>query len=113
VAARIGFVVGNSLYLYYSGFDPAWGKYGVMTTALAESIKHAIAEGLATVNLSTGTDVSKTRWGPRTVSFGEAVQVARSLKSQLAYSVYQHARSGATQDTWMANLLRKGRRNWS
>jgi hypothetical protein len=32
VASRIGFAVGDSIYLYYSGFDPAWGRYSVMTT---------------------------------------------------------------------------------
>ena len=57
VATRIGFVVGNSLYLYYSGFDPAWSKYSVMTTTVAEAIKYAIAHGLTGVNLSTGQDV--------------------------------------------------------
>jgi hypothetical protein len=29
VATRIGFELGQSLYLYYSGWDPAFGKYSV------------------------------------------------------------------------------------
>ena len=37
VAMRIGFVVDDTLYLYYSGYDPAWAKYSVMTTVVAES----------------------------------------------------------------------------
>jgi CelD/BcsL family acetyltransferase involved in cellulose biosynthesis len=64
IATRIGFVCGDSLYLYFSGFDPAFARYSVMTTVVAEAIKHAIASGLKTVNLSTGRDVSKQRWAP-------------------------------------------------
>jgi CelD/BcsL family acetyltransferase involved in cellulose biosynthesis len=89
VAARIGFVVGRGLYLYYSGFDPRWGRYSVMTTAVAEAIKYAISQGLGTVNLSAGLDVSKTRWGVRHVPFREAIQCRRLLRSRLAYAAYQ------------------------
>src|SRR5262249_26269666 len=40
VATRLGFVLGGSLYLYYSGFDPAYARYGVATTTVAEAMKH-------------------------------------------------------------------------
>jgi CelD/BcsL family acetyltransferase involved in cellulose biosynthesis len=79
VATRVGFALGGCLYLYYSGYDPAYRKYGVMTTAVAEAIKVAIREGLTTVNLSTGLDVSKTRWRPREVVFREALLSSRGL----------------------------------
>lgn len=92
VAMRLGFVLDETLYLYYSGFDPAWRKYGVMTTALAEILRHAIATGTRTVNLSPGTDVSKTRWSPRTVTFDEGIQVRPALKSRVAYEGYVKAR---------------------
>jgi len=39
VAARLGFVVGDSLYLSYSGYDPAFARYSVMTTVVAEAMK--------------------------------------------------------------------------
>jgi CelD/BcsL family acetyltransferase involved in cellulose biosynthesis len=64
VAIRIGFVLNGALYLYYSGYDPAFGKYSIMTTCVAEAIRWAIDERLQVVNLSTGHDVSKTRWSP-------------------------------------------------
>jgi len=67
VASRIGFVIGGSLYLYYSGFDPAWARYSVMTTTLAEALRYAIAAGLRSVNLSTTGDPAKLRWHPRRV----------------------------------------------
>jgi CelD/BcsL family acetyltransferase involved in cellulose biosynthesis len=57
VATRIGFVFGRDLYLYYTSYDPAWGKYSIMTTVTAKAIKCAIQHGLKIVNLSTGNDV--------------------------------------------------------
>ncbi len=112
VAARLGFVVGDSLYLYYSGFDPAWGKYGVMTTVLAEAIKLAIARGLKKVNLSTGVDVSKTRWGPEEVIYGDVIQLSPRLRSRLAYRTYRLAKARANGKLW--SLLHRvlPRRHW-
>jgi CelD/BcsL family acetyltransferase involved in cellulose biosynthesis len=104
VAARIGFVVSGSLYLYYSGFDAEWGKYSVMTTTVAEAIKYAIDCGLATVNLSTGTDVSKTRWGPRVVSFDQAIERRSGLVPRLAYASYRRIVDGTTPP-WAAVVL--------
>jgi CelD/BcsL family acetyltransferase involved in cellulose biosynthesis len=79
VATRIGFVLGESLYLYYSGYDSAYGKYGVMTTTVAEAIKYAIAQQLRQVNLSSGADPSKLRWRPREAVFCEALLVPPGL----------------------------------
>ncbi|HEX3771684.1 MAG TPA: GNAT family N-acetyltransferase [Polyangiaceae bacterium] len=111
VATRIGFIAGKSLYLYYSGFDPRWAKYGVSTTVVAEAIKVAIDLGLETVNLSIGTDVSKTRWGARPVEYHEAVETHPRVRSQIAYAAYRQllsARSG-----WLEPLMRTlPKRGW-
>lgn len=93
VAMRLGFVIGDSLYLYYSGYDPLWARYSVMTTTVAEAIKYAIACGLKTVNLSPGREVSKIRWGPRQVDCGSAFEANTRLRSRLARSAYITARS--------------------
>jgi CelD/BcsL family acetyltransferase involved in cellulose biosynthesis len=87
VATRIGFLCEDCLYLYYSGYDPAFKQYSVMTTLVAESIRFAIEHGLATVNLSTGRDVSKLRWGPRETEYGDALIVTPSLRGQIAYDL--------------------------
>jgi CelD/BcsL family acetyltransferase involved in cellulose biosynthesis len=84
VAMRVGFVVGDTLYLYYSGYAPEWGKYSVMTTVVAETIKYAIEHGFTTVNLSSGSDVSKTRWRPEQVAFADVVAVACGVRARLA-----------------------------
>jgi CelD/BcsL family acetyltransferase involved in cellulose biosynthesis len=88
VAMRIGFVVGDSLYLYYSGYDPEWSRFSVMTTTVAEAIKYAIEHGLKTVNLSPGNDVSKTRWGPRELPYTSAYEQRDRLRSRLASRAY-------------------------
>ena len=112
VASRIGFLIGDSLYLYYSGFDPAWSRYSVMTTAVAEAIKYAIAHGLKTVNLSPGNDVSKMRWGPREVPHQTAYESAANLRSRVVTHAYLQARSGAGIQGRLLRRLMKGRRMW-
>ncbi len=112
VASRIGFVVGGSLYLYYSGFDPEWSRYSVMTTTVAEAIKYAIAQGLETVNLSPTQDVSKTRWSPRQVDYQSAFEQSGRLRSRLARRAYMSARSGEGLQSWVLKHLIPARRHW-
>ena len=97
VAIRIGFLVGDSLYLYYSGYDPEFARYSVMTTTVAEAIQYAILHGMKTVNLSTGNDVSKTRWNPEEVVTRQALVVSPNRRAELASDVYRHA-VGAVRD---------------
>jgi CelD/BcsL family acetyltransferase involved in cellulose biosynthesis len=97
VAMRIGFVVGDELYLYYSGFDPKWWDFSVMTTTMAEAIKYAIGRRLHIVNLSPTRTVEKSRWGPRQVDYGSAYQTRARLKSRLANSTYLKIQSGGSK----------------
>jgi CelD/BcsL family acetyltransferase involved in cellulose biosynthesis len=113
VASRIGFVTGDSLYLYYSGFDPDWARYGVMTTTIAEALKYAIAQGLKTVNLSPGNDVSKTRWGPGEVPHQTAYEHSGRLRSRFVRHVYLTATSGQGVQGWLLQRLMPGRRSWN
>ena len=113
VAIRLGFVVRDSLYLYYSGFDPQWARYGVMTTVLVEALKYAIAHGFKSVNLSRGTDTSKTRWTPRVVAYTHALELRQRLRSRIAYRCYVSARSGKGLRFRLLRLLGKGRRAWN
>ena len=86
VALRLGFLYRNELYLYYSGYDPAWSRYSVMTTLVGAAIEWACAQGLERVNLSTGTDVSKTRWRPAVIETQSGYQVVGGLRSRLAFA---------------------------
>ena len=100
VAMRIGFAYAEDLYLYYSGYDPAWGRYSVMTTVVAESIKWAIAQGYERVNLSTGSDVSKTRWRPSQVDYVEGAQPASQWRGQVALAAVEMLRERSWLPLW-------------
>ena len=62
VAVRINFEVDGTVYLYYSGFDPAWWSYSVMTFGVTEAIKSAITRRQRAISFSPGVDQSKARW---------------------------------------------------
>ena len=110
VATRLGFQLGDELYLYYSGYEMAWGRYSVMTTLLAEAIKWAIDRRLRLVGLSTGRDVSKLRWGPQSVVFRSALQVTPGWQSALAFRAYHQMLQARDDDSALARLLTLARR---
>ena len=78
--------------MYFSGYDLAWGRFSVMTTLVAEAIKWAIAERLRIFNLSTGNDVSKTRWRPLTVEFRGGHSLLGGRFARVAFDVLHAAR---------------------
>jgi CelD/BcsL family acetyltransferase involved in cellulose biosynthesis len=112
VAMRLGFVVDDSLYMYYSGYDPLWARYSVMTTTVAEALKYAIARGIKTVNLSPGREVSKMRWSPRQVDYSSAYETNTRLRSRLASSAYLTARSETGIQSRVLRLI-TARRSWN
>jgi CelD/BcsL family acetyltransferase involved in cellulose biosynthesis len=89
VASRIAFLLSSELYLYYSGFDPSWKRFSVMTTLMIETIKWAIKNRLKKVNLSTGTDLSKLRWRPTEIRYYNLKQVSPTWRGQLASQAYE------------------------
>jgi CelD/BcsL family acetyltransferase involved in cellulose biosynthesis len=89
VASRLAFVLGDDLYMYYAGYDPAWKNYSVMTVLVSEMIKWAFARGLRRVNLSTGNDQSKDRWKPREVMFRDAVQLSPTRRARAAFGAFR------------------------
>jgi CelD/BcsL family acetyltransferase involved in cellulose biosynthesis len=112
VAMRLGFLIGDSLYLYFSGYDPLWARYSVMTTTIAEAIKYAIARGIKTVNLSTNREISKMRWGPRQVDYGSAFEANTRFRSRLARSAYITARAETGIQSRVLQLIAP-RRSWN
>ena len=91
VASRIAFQFDDVLYLYFSGYDPVWRDYSVMTVLMAEMIQWALARGMREINLSTGSDQSKLRWKPEEVLLYEAVLIAPSPRVRAAFRAYQRA----------------------
>jgi CelD/BcsL family acetyltransferase involved in cellulose biosynthesis len=113
VASRIGFVAGSSVYLYYSGFDPHWARYSVMTTTVAEALKYAIANGLNSVNLSPTGEQSKLRWRPRLVEFRSALVHRGGLRSRLLCSAYRLAITGSSAPARLLKNLGLPARSWN
>jgi CelD/BcsL family acetyltransferase involved in cellulose biosynthesis len=91
VAVRIGFVAGDTLYLYYSGYDPEFAQYSVMTTTVAEAIQYGISHGFSRINLSTGKDVSKARWDPAERVTRQALVMSSSRRARISNHVYRQA----------------------
>ncbi|MBV9825878.1 MAG: GNAT family N-acetyltransferase [Alphaproteobacteria bacterium] len=108
-AARLGFLFDDELYLYYSGYEPEWGRFSVMTTALAEIIKWAIDRNLRLVNLSTGSDVSKTRWRPREVVYRDAIQLASTWRGRAAFHGFDAMRHAVRQTDLIGQVRRLAR----
>ena len=112
VASRIGFVCGDSLYLYYSGFDPEWARYSVMTTTQAEAFKYAIAHGFKSVNLSLTAEQSKARWHPRIIRFRSALVHRKRLRSRIVSAAYRLAMSRQGQSARKLSAMFWPHREW-
>ena len=112
VAARAAFVVQDSMYLYFSGFDPKWADYAVMTTTLVEAVKYALNQRMKTINFSIGHDVSKSRWGVRETQLACAVAVRQSHFSRLAWSGFSLATHDGAKPTILSKLFRPATRDW-
>ena len=91
VATRVGFLSNDQIYLYYSGYDPAWSKYSVMTTLVVEAIKWSIEQRLTILHMSTGTDVSKLRWSPAATRYVAYTEVPHHWKASLSFGTYARA----------------------
>jgi CelD/BcsL family acetyltransferase involved in cellulose biosynthesis len=92
VAMRVAFATPRALYLYYSGYDPRFRRYGVMTTLVAEAIQYAISKRIPRVHLSMGADVSKSRWGPEMPLYCDGVAVRPSVIAHAKWRSVQLAR---------------------
>jgi CelD/BcsL family acetyltransferase involved in cellulose biosynthesis len=89
IASILGFVMDDNLWLYSSGFDPSWRKYGIMTMLTAEILKWGIGSRMAVVNLSCGKDMGKIRWNPTEVNFFHVLQPAPRSKGRLLLRAYE------------------------
>ena len=89
IASQTAFLLGNELWLYSSGYDPEWRRYGIMTVLIAEILKWSISSQLAVVNLSCGQDLGKLRWEPSEIFFHGFLQPKSHLRGRLFMSAYR------------------------
>jgi CelD/BcsL family acetyltransferase involved in cellulose biosynthesis len=93
---QVGYVLGRELYMYFSGYDPAWAKYSLMTRLMAEVIKWATEQNFNLINLSTGKDLSKLRWKPEEIILSHHLQFASNMRGSLvrhAFGTVMHKRN--------------------
>jgi FixJ family two-component response regulator/CelD/BcsL family acetyltransferase involved in cellulose biosynthesis len=83
VASRMAFLLGDELYLYYSGYDLEWRKHSIMTTLMCECFKWAIERGIKVVNLSKGKDPSKLRWRGREAAYDDALLMSPTRRGDI------------------------------
>ncbi|MBV9100441.1 MAG: GNAT family N-acetyltransferase [Candidatus Dormibacteraeota bacterium] len=66
VAVQIWLEYGTAMFVYYTGWDPAWSKYSVQLVATIECIKNGIARGLGRLEFlrggADGNDQRNERW---------------------------------------------------
>ena len=100
VATRLGFAMGDELELYFSGYDPKWAKYSIMTILIAEVIKWSNETGVRVLSLGSGRDRSKTRWNPQAFETSGGY-THNNWKSRLALSALvarRHGRKPISED---------------
>ena len=88
VASQIAYGLGDEIFMYYSGFDPAMARYNVMTTLSIEAIKWAIDHRLTRFNLAAGKDLSKLRWNPEQITYQSVTIDSPHSSSRLAGHVH-------------------------
>jgi CelD/BcsL family acetyltransferase involved in cellulose biosynthesis len=66
VAALYGFRYYSKYYLYLTGFNPEYAKYGVGSLLISSVIHRCIDEGLSEFDFLRGDEAYKTRWASST-----------------------------------------------
>lgn len=105
VASRMAFLLGDELYLYYSGYDLEWRKHSIMTTLMCECFKWAIENGIAVINLSKGKDPSKLRWRGSELDFHDALLMSPTRRGALISRAYNLLGSHPTLFVKLTELL--------
>jgi CelD/BcsL family acetyltransferase involved in cellulose biosynthesis len=97
VATRIGFALGDETYYYFSGYEPEYGDYSIMTTLMAEALRWSHDNGVRIVNLSSGVDRSKTRFRPQFSTAEGFYTRGAGWRSNIALKIMQKLRYGGAE----------------
>jgi CelD/BcsL family acetyltransferase involved in cellulose biosynthesis len=97
VAVQINFEVDGWLYLYYSGFDPRWARYSVMTYTRTRSLRSAIDRHLESVNFSPGVDQAKKRWDVTMIPMQRFSIVLDRRQSRARFALYSLLRKASVR----------------
>jgi CelD/BcsL family acetyltransferase involved in cellulose biosynthesis len=89
VASQLCLLHKGRLYLYYSGFDPAWARHGVMMILTRRCIERAIERGCRELDLLLGLDQEKERWGAEPKAVVNLALASRRARSRAAFHLYR------------------------
>jgi len=92
-AAQITLEHGDTIYIYYSGFDPAWRQYGVAMSVTADCIRDALERGVRRVNFLRGTGQFKQRWDTTSAPVGKLTLCGDSLLMDAGFLAYRIQRT--------------------
>ena len=110
VAVRINFEMNGTLYLYYSGFDPEWSGYSVMTFTTTEAIKSAMRRRLREVNFSPGVDQAKRRWDVTLIPLTRFSIIVDRRRSRARFALYRRLRRVSKWQRTARSTIFNGRR---
>jgi CelD/BcsL family acetyltransferase involved in cellulose biosynthesis len=110
VASQLAFTMGKHLWLFASGFDPSWRRYGVMTMLTVEVMQWALRSNYEVVNLSCGHDRGKSRWRPSEIIFTHLLEKSPGLRGRLAMRSYQALEDARHLSAWLRGY-RSGKRS--
>ncbi len=87
IAGRVVMRSGGSVFLSFSGLDPAYWRLGAATSLIVATIRRGIAAGDDLLNLSLNPDPAKLRWSDGIEFHNEFVIVAPSRRSRAALAL--------------------------
>jgi CelD/BcsL family acetyltransferase involved in cellulose biosynthesis len=111
VASQLTFTMGKDLWLYASGFDPNWRRYGVMTMLTIEVMQWALRANYEVVNLSCGHDRGKSRWRPSEITFTHLLEKSPGLRGRLAMRSYRALDDARHLSAWLRGYRSAKRSN--
>jgi CelD/BcsL family acetyltransferase involved in cellulose biosynthesis len=92
-AAQITLEHAGTVYIYYSGFDPAWRQYGVGMSVTADCIRDAMERGVQRVNFLRGGGQFKQRWDTQNVPLGKLTFLRDSPLMAAGFVAYRAQRT--------------------
>jgi CelD/BcsL family acetyltransferase involved in cellulose biosynthesis len=101
VASQLTFTMGKDLWLFASGFEPNWRRYGVMTMLTTEVMQWALRSNYEVVNLSCGHDRGKSRWRPSEITFTHVLEKSPGLRGRLAMRSYRALDDARHLSAWL------------
>jgi len=106
VAAQICLLHAGRLYFYYSGYDPAWARYGVMVVLNRRCIERAIALGCRELDMLLTTHPMKTRWGCEPRPLADLTLASPRLRSRFWFGFYRLNRARWRLTVWYSRWSR-------